>query len=54
MPDSKEFINATIDRIHSLVEQSAILRKQGYDFEAKLLIEEAEDHADELRACQAA
>ena len=45
-----EFINATIDRIHYLVEQSASLRDQGYNVEAELLIEEAEEHAEELRA----
>ena len=49
-----EFINATIDRIHYLVEQSASLREQGYEFEAELLLEEAEDHAAELREHQAA
>ena len=49
-----EFINATIDRIHYLVEQSATLRKQGFDYEAELLIEEAEDHAAELRMLQSA
>ena len=49
-----EFINATIDRIHYLVEQSASLREQGYEFEAELLLEEAEDHAAELRDRQAA
>ena len=48
-----EFINATIDRIHVLVEQSATLRDLGFDIEAELLIEEAEDHAEELRALQA-
>ncbi len=47
-----EFINATIDRIHVLVEQSAALRDQGFDIEAELLIEEAEDHAEELRSMQ--
>ena len=49
-----EFINATIDRIHTLVEQSATLREQGYEKEAELLLEEAEDHAEELRELQAA
>ena len=49
-----EFINATIDRIHYLVEQSASLRAQGYEHEAELLIEEAEDHAEELRNIRAA
>ena len=47
-----EFINATIDRIHVLVEQSATLRDQGFDVEAELLIQEAEDHAEELRELQ--
>jgi len=49
-----EFINATIDRIHYLVEQSASLREAGYEIEAELLIEEAEDHAAELRSVRAA
>lgn len=49
-----EFISATIDRIHYLVEQSATLRNQGYEIEAELLIQEAEDHAAELREVQAA
>ena len=47
-----EFINATIDRIHVLVEQSATLRDNGFDVEAELLIQEAEDHAEELRELQ--
>ena len=49
-----EFINATIDRIHYLVEQSASLRSEGYEFEAELLIQEAEQHAAELRLAQTA
>ena len=49
-----EFINATIDRIHYLVEQSVTLREQGYEKEAELLLVEAEDHAAELRDLQAA
>ena len=49
-----EFINATIDRIHYLVEQSATLRDQGFHDEAELLIEEAESHAIELRELQSA
>lgn len=48
-----EFINATIDCIHVLMEQSAALRDQGFDFEAELLVKEAEDYAEELRALQA-
>ena len=49
-----EFINATVDRIHYLVEQSATLRDQGFHYEAELLIEEAEEHASELRQLQSA
>jgi len=48
-----EYINATIDRIHYLVEQSAYLRDNGFGREAELLIEEAEEHAQELRQLQA-
>jgi len=48
-----EYINATIDRIHYLVEQSAYLRDNGFEYEAELLIVEAEDHAQELRELQA-
>ena len=49
-----EFINATIDRIHYLVEQSASLRENGYEVEAELLIQEAEQHAAELRSARTA
>ena len=49
-----EFINATIDRIHYLVEQSAVLREKGYEVEAELLVQEAEEHAAELRLARAA
>ena len=44
-----EFMNATIDHIHHLMEQSATLRNQGFVEEAELLIQEAEQHAQEIR-----
>lgn len=40
----------TIDRIHHLVEQARELEKQGLIQEARILIEEAQDHAGVLRA----
>ena len=43
------FCGMTIDRIHQLVEQSQELSNRGMDYEANLLINEAEDHARELR-----
>jgi len=46
-------ISATIDRIHYLVEQASTLRGEGLEYEADLLVEEAQDHAKELRALQA-
>ena len=40
----------TIDRIHQLIDQSQELISQGMDYEAAILIDEAEDHAKELRS----
>ncbi len=40
----------TIDRIHQLIEQSQELVNRGMDYEASLLVGEAEDHARELRS----
>jgi len=48
-----DYVNATIDRIHYLVEQSSFLSKNGFEYEAKLLIAEAKEHARELRQLNA-
>ncbi len=44
------YCDLTIDRIHQLIEQSQELIGQGMDYEAAILISEAEDHAKELRS----
>jgi len=44
------YCDMTIDRIHQLIEQSQELISRGMDCEAAILIDEAEDHAKELRS----
>ena len=44
------YCDLTIDRIHQLIDQSQELINQGMDYEAAILISEAEDHARELRS----
>jgi hypothetical protein len=44
------YCDLTIDRIHQLIDQSQELINQGMDYEASILITEAEDHARELRS----
>ncbi len=44
------YCDMTIDRIHQLIDQSQELVNQGMDYEAAILIREAEDHAKELRS----
>ena len=45
-----DFTEATIDRIHHLIEQSMHLQKTGFVKEAQVLQIEAEQHAEELRS----